>query len=210
MKSIILTFSCARDRENGSHTAIRETWGALCTSDHKFILGLGCRLPLMADEICVAAPDNYEGLPQKHRVALDWAKGAGYDYAFCSDIDTYVAFPRILSSDFFGHDFVGGRCAHSSHPSGGGGYWLSRKAFDPLIASSGVGHSWSDLWAFSVLDSAGIKLHHDDRYLSTGGDPIPTRENWDKGIVSVHLGRSDKQWNPDTMRRCHRSYLEAL
>ena len=207
VKPLVLTISCARDRP--CHAGIGETWlkewGHLI--DHRFVLGHVCA-PAKEWELVFPVEDGYGDVPKKHQEALRWAKAQGYEYVFMSDIDTYIAVPRLLRSGYEKHDFVGCRCANENHQSGAAGYWLSAKAFDPLINTDATGHSWSDMWTWHTLEKAGIHLHHDPRY-ACFHELIPTTEQWNDGTVTVNLGREGR-FDIATMHRCHESFLRSV
>jgi hypothetical protein len=158
MRLLVAVESCERDLVNGCHTAIRETWGKdfAGKADVRFFVGSGSA-QLLADEIRLDAPDDYESLPFKTKALLRWAVEQGYDYLYKCDTDTCVLADRLLSCGFEHADYTG----HFAQPtsclwpfaSGGNGYFLSRRACK-FVMDKTPDHWAEDLWVGQVLGPA--------------------------------------------------------
>ena len=104
---------------------------------------IGVPADLKTDEILLACPDSYLGLPWKTIESLKWALSGGYIGVFRAFVDTYFFLDRLARTDFAKHDAVGwsfgcGPCpahekSHHSCPLGGAGYWLSAKACESVL-----------------------------------------------------------------------------
>ncbi len=81
MKVLVAVKSCQKDRSQGCHAAIRETWGKLLPEwvDVRFFIG-GHEKPdsLEKDEIHFQVGDDYsQGLVHKIRAAFSWSVERG-------------------------------------------------------------------------------------------------------------------------------------
>lgn len=109
MRLLIAVKSCLRDKNNGSHQAIRDTWAKYLPPDVdlRFFVG-GERTTLEPDEVYVSAPDDYWSLPLKTREIARYAVKNQYDFTFLCDTDTYVWPAKLLKCGFEEHDYCGG------------------------------------------------------------------------------------------------------
>jgi hypothetical protein len=111
--------------------------------EHVFIVGdpaLGQEYRKEGDFLFVRCQDDYDSVVFKTHFFFKWAVSTGaYDYFFKCDDDTYVNIEEFLRFEAEGRDFIGHRLhldAVGYYPSGGAGYFLSRRSAG-LIASSG-------------------------------------------------------------------------
>lgn len=205
MKVLIAVVSCARDK--ASHELIRQTWAKDSPVDVRFFVGRGCEV-LADDEIWLDVPDDWNGLPRKTQAVCRWAVAHGYDFLLKSDTDSYVCIPRLLESDFEKYHYSG-CCGEQANiypdacfPANGGGYWLSRRAFEYLAENMnlGLGKNCEDWCVFlSLMKGSGIFVHHDPRYRANRPDPgqAPAMDNdfillHDSGEAS--LRNSERMW----------------
>lgn len=222
MKPMIFLTSCDRDRHNGRNDAARETWiktwGHLV--DYKFLIGRGAKDP-RPDELFLDVSDAYDFVSSKCQAAYQWLDGRA-DYAFQADMDTYIVVPRLLTSGYKKHDYLG--CITGGPPpyaGGGCGYWLSRKCYKMIAAKTEVNSIWSDLWNGNVLREAGVPFSHDLRYwtdahyrngiLHGGAGAFPYWQDgvWDDGWITAHLSRGTDRYEPLWMKECHELYLRS-
>ena len=130
-------------------------------------------------------------LPFKTQAICKYAVSHGYTNVFKCDNDTYVDVPRLLTSGFENHDYVGfdwdGR---GGYCSGGSGYWLSEKSCKIVIASqftSDYGDDTrrslrgEDLQVGEALRAAGVMPVGDSRYRLRV--PGPTSNN---DVITLH------------------------
>lgn len=164
MKFLIAVCSCQRDKKLGQHDQIRISYGRALSSlaDVRFFMGGDEPKDLLQDEVWLNAPDNYRGLPAKMREVIRWALNHGYDYVWKVDCDT-----RIFSQDFekfpFGHyDYVGKFLGHEAYASGGG-YGLSRRAMEVVLAFDGRAY-----WAEDVVTGEALRDHPEMRIFRLG------------------------------------------
>ena len=174
MKLLVAVKSCIRDKANGCHDAIRETWGKDFPSnvDVRFFVGNGGLSALLRgdDEVQVNADDTLVALPIKVRKMAEWSIEQGYDYTYFCDVDTFIIPKRLLASGFENYDYFGrfmidgvpqliknfqdGRLGmlHDvwNYASGGVGYFLSRKAAE-LISTMVPVHYAEDYSVGQVL-----------------------------------------------------------
>ena len=173
MKILVGVKSCDRDRANGCHQAIRETWGKDFPSnvDVRFFMGMGKVTGfLKEDEVLVYAQDDLVALPLKVREMAQYTVRENYDFAYFCDVDTFVIPKRLMASGFENYDYFGrfmidgvpqliknfqdGRLGmlHDvwNYASGGVGYFLSRKAAE-LISTMVPVHYAEDYSVGQVL-----------------------------------------------------------
>jgi hypothetical protein len=170
--------SCQRDRVEGRHRIIRETWGKNLPDEVslKFFVGGSTSDILRRDEAQLYCPDDYHSLPLKTREICLYSDA---DYLFLCDTDTYVDTKKMLESEFENFDYYGyfanftehkfpysaidrdGNIEH--HPlcsrwaSGGFGYFLSRDAYYWIRSQQPT--SWAeDLWVGQVMAGSGLKV----------------------------------------------------
>jgi len=167
MKLLIAIKSCQRDKDNGSHQAIRDTWAKYLPPavDLRFFVG-GEKVSLETDEVQVPVEDDYFSLSLKTKAIADYSVKNQYDFTFLCDTDTYVWPAKLLASGFEEYDYSGGwqlpqhgwilgKAYHDfvddegeivdpiyAWMSGGVGYFLSRKAAE-IISASVISH-WAE------------------------------------------------------------------
>ncbi len=149
MRLLIAVKSCRRDKERGDHQVIRDTWGKHIPENANllFFMGYVPHYMLENDEVMVDAPDDYDNLAYKTRAIARWFLDTVYDFVFFCDNDTFIVPERLIRCGFQNYDVAGrfgslhslGTTFHyrdpkgvypDCHPwpSGGIGYFLSRKA----------------------------------------------------------------------------------
>lgn len=154
MKLLLAIKGCRRDVLNGFHQAIRETWMKDVEGADAFFFVGGGTATDNQDEIGLACPDEYMGLPHKTKTILHWSLEHGYDFTFLCDTDTYVIPSRLLNSGFQHHDLTGLFNGAIGMPnategrywawiSGGNGYWLSRRAAR-IVVEHQIGSEWAE------------------------------------------------------------------
>jgi hypothetical protein len=174
--------SCQRDRMEGRHRQIRETWGNKLPDgvSLKFFVGDGWTTPdaLHQDEIALECPDDYDSLPFKTREICRWSRDTtNPDYLFLCDTDTYVDTKRMLESGFEQYAYYGYFANFTEEPfpyfaisrngivedhpachrwaSGGFGYFLNRQAIQFVASEEPT--SWAeDLWVGQVMAKYGF------------------------------------------------------
>lgn len=171
-KILVAVKSCNRDRIDGCHVAIRETWGKDFPGnvDVRFFVGRGAS-ELLADEIMVDAKDDLVALPVKVQKIAEHSVASGYDFTFFCDVDTFVIPKRLLDIGFEEFDYVGrfmepgpakpirnfrdGRIGVIpfvwNYASGGVGYFLSKRAAE-IVSTMVPAHYAED---FSVGHALG-------------------------------------------------------
>jgi len=211
MKLCILTISCGNPTYRAKVQAQRDTWRKDTDGIDVFVfLGRGAE-KLNDDEIILDAPDDYKGLPEKVRLAFGWALDQGYDYCLRIDDDTYVQVDRLLKAVPVGHNYSGrlrGPSGNWKSPYASGfAYWLSRKGMEVRVNGT-TNDTVEDRATANILASAGIKCHHDDRFVvhlskrnAVSGDEGPRRGN--TIIASC-------EYEPDEMREIHEEWLSSM
>jgi hypothetical protein len=191
MTLLIGVKSCERDRTQGFHQAIRNTWGSGLTNLY-FFMGAGSN-PIAIDEVSVDAPDDYRSLPFKTKAMLNWFLLRDWTHMFLCDNDTYINIAEFQKIDYQNYDYSGyfgywpvgkkmgdtfryddgqGNIHDPCHAwaSGGFGYFVSRKAAELIVATEPC--SWAeDLWVGQALgphiQSGAIKGHALQNYAGT-------------------------------------------
>lgn len=216
----ILITSCDRDRNNGRNNAVRNTWArAWCARgeqhpilDYRFVLGRTCENP-RDDEIIVDADDSYGATSIKQHRGYLWALSHGHRNVFQCDVDTYVAVPRLLTTEWPLHDYIGRQDDPRGFCGGGCGYWLTARALRVLAVSEPY-PEYGDLWVGTVLQAAGIKAHHDPRFWTKAySEPrfdYGDFSSWEDGTCAVHLGRGTDNYDPAWMLECHACYCDYV
>jgi hypothetical protein len=209
MRVLVAILACHSPEDAILRAISRETWLPNLTCDYRFYMGLGSG-SYVSDELTLAVPDDYLGLPHKSRALFKWALAKGYDYVFKCDTDTYVCPPRLLSSGFEQHDYSGFYRGQGPSYASGGAYWLSRRAMHVLTKRAprmitDVGDAtrrsrWGeDFQVGNALMGQGIYCHNDDRYEMVDG---PQKKN---NVISLHLFKSrDKAAD---LRETHLNYI---
>jgi len=201
MKVLIAIPSCHSLR--GNEDSVRNTWIKDIPKgvDYKFFLG-NPNVPVSADEVCLDVGDGFNDITQKVKRIFGWAHDHGYDFVFKCDLDTLVVPALLMKSDFEKYDYSGGRFGGREFASGGGGYWLSRKAMGIVIHSSLEDDPWEDLNIARVLLARGIEVHDNPHHKFIPGERL------DRETIAMHLS-STKGWDakatPEDMYRAYRS-----
>lgn len=166
---LIAIKSCQRDRINGFHDAIRQTWGKDLPESValRFFMGgehLGLDWPL-SDEVYLETPDDYRSLPFKTKQIAKYFLETKFEKVFLCDNDTYVDIPGLLKYPYQDYDYAGrfsfwpkdaqlgttfryddgqGNIHDPCHAwaSGGYGYFLSKKAAQLVADMTPV--SWAE------------------------------------------------------------------
>lgn len=149
------------------------------------------------DTVYVACPDDYESLPQRLRLFLQYAL-AEHDpeHVFKCDDDTYVCAQRLVELDLTGIDYLGHdhgprvRCPAYAH--GGAGYVLSRRAAQILaqnIPARAEGDE--DLTAGIILAQHGVALTHDERFVPSWDPRRAPRP--DNETITLHYVNDDER-----------------
>lgn len=225
MKLLIAISTCYDFEKNGSNQTLRETWlPEVCKLDgvdYRFFIGHGQGgedAELFSDTVLLNVDDGYGALSYKTQHSLRWAAAEGFDYVFRCFPDTYCRPERLVlcgfhGSDYYG-DFRGETCGPDNYPSGGPGYFLSRRAYELLLEAPIEGvHRVStyaeDLWVGQILNrhrDKGLKYFDDTRFINHGTrGPGPLRSNT---IISTHLSCPDRYY-PDRMREKHSEWLAS-
>ena len=221
MKLLIAISSCYDFEKNGNNQVLRETW-LPDAADYKFFMGegQGAETEKLADDTIFlpGVDDGYGDLSKKTQHSLRWAHERGYDYVFRCFPDTYCRPERLTASGFETHDyhgdFRGEQCRPDNYPSGGPGYFLSRRAFELLLDAPIEGvHRVSvyaeDLWVGQILNrhrDKGLKYFDDPRFVNHGTRAAgPLRHN---SLISTHLSCPDR-YNSDRMREKHAEWLAS-
>ena len=221
MRLLIAISSCYDFERNGNNQVLRETW-LPDAADYKFFMGEGqgaetAQLP--DDTIFLpGVDDGYGDLSKKTQHSLRWAHERGYDFVYRAFPDTYCRPERLVACGFDEHDyhgdFRGEQCRPDNYPSGGPGYFLSRRAFELLLDAPIEGvHRVSvyaeDLWVGQILNrhrDKGLKYFDDPRFVNHGTRAAgPLRHN---SLISTHLSCPDR-YNPDRMREKHAEWLAS-
>ena len=215
MRVLIAIPSCARDR--GSHQLIRDTWAKHSPVDVRFFLGRGNDRPEW-DEVMLDCPDDFDNLPRKVQLICRWASDQGYDFTFKCDTDSYISIPRLLASGYEKYHYSGA-CGERPNvypdacfPANGGGYWLSRRAFEYLAENMnlGLGKNCEDWCVFlSLMKGAGIFVHHDPRYQANRSIPgqAPSEGN---DFIILHDAGQHSLRNPENMTSAHQQAICQL
>jgi hypothetical protein len=222
LRLLIAISSCFDFEKNGNNQALRDTWLPEVTVDYKFFFGTG-----QGAESAVMPPDavwlpevedDYGHLSSKTRESLRWAFARDYDYVFRCFPDTYCRPERLVQCEFQAHDYYGDfraeTCGPDNYPSGGPGYFLSRRAYGLLLDAPIEGvHRVSpyaeDLWVGQILNrhrDKQLRYFDDTRFINHGTrGPGPLRSNT---IISTHLSCPDRYY-PDRMREKHSEWLAS-
>lgn len=167
---LIAVKSCHKHRLAGYNGAIRRTWGADVKPPARLMIFHGSHgdridgVYCPGDCILTAVDDGYDALPEKTRGILRHFLHTEYDYVYLCDTDTFVIPARLLTCGFEKYDVSGRFGVHpeigttfkhiddrhnvieNCHPwpSGGVGYFLSRKAADYVVNDPYMGTHWAE------------------------------------------------------------------
>lgn len=156
MQLLIAVKSCHKHALEGYHEAIRRTWGSDLPKnvELRFFVGMpGDYKNWQPDETQIHEDDNYDELPKKTRGILRWFLERSYDFIFLCDTDTFCLPWKLIGCGFEKYDVSGrfgthpeigttfehrddrGNFIEKCHPwpSGGVGYFLSRKAASTVV-----------------------------------------------------------------------------
>lgn len=222
MRLLIAISTCYDFERNGSNKAMRETWLPDVPVDYKFFFGIGqgaenAKLP--SDSVLLpGVDDGYGWLSYKTQASLCWADFEGYDFVFRCFPDTYCRPERLVRCGFQDYDYYGDfrseTCGPDNYPSGGPGYFLSKRAFKllldaPIEGVHRVAPYAEDLWVGQILNrhrDIGLRYFDDTRFINHGTrGPGPLRSNT---IISTHLSCPDRYY-PDRMREKHAEWLAS-
>jgi hypothetical protein len=198
VKPLIAIMSCEKDR--WLHETQRQTWIADIPegTDYKFFLGAVTVPDQQDDEVVLSCGDDYASLTEKMKAICKWALEHGYTHVFKCDTDTCVWVSRLLQTEYWKYDYVGG--LNNWYASGGSGYWLSRRAMQWVVEDIGT-CEWEDVYVGQVLKNHGITLHADNRFQWE-----PNRAAADNNTVSLHLSHN---WIKDAEPYQPRMMFEA-
>ncbi len=224
MRLLIAISSCFDFEKNCTNNAIRETWLAELdgVADYRVFYGTGQgaeSAPLRSDEVFLPeVDDGYGDLSRKTQHSLRWAAEHNYDFVFRCFPDTYCRPERLATCGFAERDYYGDfrreHCGPDNYPSGGPGYFLSRRAFEllldaPIEGVHRVGVYAEDLWVGQILNrhrDKSLKYFDDARFLNHGTRTAgPLKSNT---IISTHLSCPDRYY-PDRMREKHQQWLDS-
>ena len=172
MSVLFATKSCETDRLAGFHEAIRQTWGKHVREPNElrfFVGDFRTTAIKPADETFVPSPDGYAELPYKVRTIMGFfVIQTRHDFIFLSDTDTFCIPNRLLTCGYENYDitaaFIKGLkpgqifrhvvrdprgpdiVLEKSYapPSGGLGYFLSRKAAQVIADTKPDPKVWAD------------------------------------------------------------------
>lgn len=160
--------------------------------DYVFLVGGATEFRREGDVLYLPCPDDYPSLPQKIRRFCQWAlRHADFDYLFKCDDDTYVDLARLAHYPVGrALDYAGGQ--YAGYASGGGGYFLSRRA--AALVAEHLDAPWGneDELVGQCLKAHGIDLLADPAFQGftrwTGVAPRP-----DNRVITAH-GISPEMW----------------
>jgi hypothetical protein len=144
------------------------------------------------DTLICRCGDDYDSLTRKTQLLARWMlDDTTCDYLFKCDDDTYVHSSNFAEFEPNGHDYIGCH-AGGSYASGGGGYFLSRRAAE-LVAEAELDDTAEDRAVGNLLGRHGIELRADRRFNGWRDDwgpelELPARELLE-GRITTHLQR---------------------
>lgn len=158
MKLLIAVKSCEKHRVAGYNSAIRKTWGKKVEYPATLIFFQGPAYvigdsKISLDEYPLPVIDDYDHLPDKTISILNTFLSTPFDYIFLCDTDTFIIPSKLLTCGFDKYDVSGRYGEHPqigttfehrddrNHtinpchpwPSGGVGYFLSKKAAKIIV-----------------------------------------------------------------------------
>ena len=149
----------------------------------------------------LGVPDDYDSLPLKTKAICKLCRNM--DYILKCDTDTYISIPRLMESGFADYDYSGYVLDSYEIPyCAGPAYWLSRKCLNILASANWSDYHSShpeceDVMVGTILNSHGIKPHHDERY--SHFVPVLPGNN----IISYHL-KSRQAFRDGMIEEAHR------
>lgn len=163
------------------------------------------------DDLCVLFPSDQEGreyLGKKYKSICVTFKDE--NYVFICDTDTYVHVPRLLTSGFSAHDYIGHQRQEwkSCYAFGGPGFWLSKRALNKLayadwskFTAPGMDFA-ADMTIGAILDEyAPLK---DDRRYALYEEVLPSNQ-----IITKHL-TSRAPFRPEMMLEAHKAAYASV
>lgn len=194
-KHNILVGICSCHGYDERRNAVRDTWMSEKVDGITplfFIERGDCDEP---DTVCVEADDSYEALPEKVLSFFRWAiENHNFEWLFKCDDDTYLSLARLSSIIDPRYDLIGDPSVdRRGAPSGGAGYFLSRRAVLQLIEDKLPKTGAEDLIIGHAIRSYGLPTLS-RKVLSMDSRSRPTPDN---EVVSAH-------WcPPNRLRRIH-------
>lgn len=235
MRLLVAVSTCWDFEKNGSNQVMRDCWLKDCAAaglDYRMFVGFGqgAENQLLVGELppdvvyLPAVDDGYGKLSYKTQHSLHWANAQGYDFVFRCFPDTYCRPERLVGCGFEAHDYYGDfrkeTAGPDNYPSGGPGYWMSRRAYELLLNVQIEGpesrgkHTriWNyaeDLFVGQVLNwhrDLKLKYFDDHRFINRGTNQAgPLRTN---DIISTHLSCPDR-YHPGRMQEKHEAWLAS-
>lgn len=159
MNLLIAVKSCNKHRLEGYNDEIRRTWGMDVAPNYLlFFHGeptFEQNVHQWSDEVILSVKDDYDSLPYKTQAILKFFLLGFYSHIFLCDTDTFVIPEKLLATGFEKYDVSGrygsvypigqtfnfrddrGNSMPNAHPwpSGGIGYFLSRRAAQVVVDS---------------------------------------------------------------------------
>jgi len=151
------------------------------------------------DEVILQVEDGYKHIAYKTRESQRWSTEQGFDYTFRCFPDTYVHIPRLISSGFEKHDYIGYNANPGCGAGGGPGYWLSRRASENLI-NEHIGVWFEDMWVGTMMEKHGIPFYLDQRYSNF---EVPSKDN---DLITCHMGHTEDpgfEYSQEKMRAAY-------
>jgi hypothetical protein len=158
-----------------------------------FLRGDAAAMP--AERNTLSIPVRDDNLSAKTQAFCRWAlaQGPAWDYVFKCDDDTLIHPQRFaVALEDLDADYIGGKWRPAcTYASGGGGYFLSRRAVE-IIAAADMPPIWAeDRQVGEVLAAAGIPLTEDRRFHARA------RPGWRAKCpdwITVHGIRDPDRW----------------
>lgn len=219
MKILLAIKSCRQHYLEGFHEPILKTYARDLPSnvDLKFFMGYtgeGSVVPI-SGEIVLSCADDYDSLPQKTKKIAEYSVLADYDFTFLADTDTFLVPRKLLSCGFENYD-IAGRFGNmpalgttfnyrdprgvypNCHvwPSGGIGYFLSRKAAK-IIAGAPITVWAEDMQIGQTLgpliQSGEIKAYDIPEFECNASWHFP-RRSFNQKVYSPEVGWMEKMY----------------
>lgn len=186
-KPRILVAICSCQQYAKKRQVIRDTWLSSSVRNIQACFFVGESGPLKGepDTVVVAANDHYDFLPEKVRAFFVYAlKSYDFDWIFKCDDDTYVALERLHELANPKYDIIGDKSlSRRGSPSGGAGYFLSRKIVERIVEDTSLSKRGSE---DIIIGQAAVK-HGAEAFatgrLSFSASPYPRQSN---NIVTAH------------------------